>query len=109
MTDYDDYGIPVGAYQEPEGLRLQAWRVVRAFYLYRVRPLVGKGYTGLRRGDWSFRRLFTLANALVLLWWVVLYWGERGTFNGSIDSCSWDKWEDWVRESSPRIHQNGRS
>jgi hypothetical protein len=96
MTKYDDYGIPVGAYQEPEGLRLQAWRVVRAFYLYRLRPLAGKGYNALKRRDWNFRRLLTLPNALVLLWWVVLYWGESGTFNSAIESCNWDKWENWV-------------
>jgi hypothetical protein len=97
MTTYDDYGIPVGAYSEPESLTHQAWRVARAFYLYRMRPFASRGYNGLRRGDWSFRRLFTLVNALVLLWWVVLYWGERGIFNAAINSCSWDRWEDWVR------------
>jgi hypothetical protein len=99
MTEYDDYGIPVGAYQEPEGLRNQAWRVVRAFYLYRLRPLAGTGYDVLRRRDWSFKRLFTLANALVLLWWAVLYWGESGAFTSAIESCSWDKWENWVCDS----------
>ena len=96
MTTYDDYGIPVGAYSEPESLTHQAWRVARAFYLYRIRPLAGKGFNVLKRGDWSFKRFFTLVNALVLLWWVVLYWGERGIFNSAVDSCSWDRWENWV-------------
>lgn len=100
MTQYDDYGVPVGAYQEPEGLAHQTWRTARAVYLYRIRPLVGEGYRLLRRQDWSFRRWFTLANVLVVLWWMVLYWGERGVFNGNIDSCSWDKWENWVRFTS---------
>jgi len=96
MTTYDDYGIPVGAYSEPESLAHQAWRVARAFYLYRIRPFAGKGFNVLKKGDWSFKRLLTLVNALVLLWWVVLYWGERGIFNGAVDSCSWDRWETWV-------------
>jgi hypothetical protein len=96
MTEYDDYGIPVGAFVEPEDFRGQAWRTARAFYLYRVRPLAWQSYTAVRRADWSFRRWFTLANALVVLWWVVLYWGERGAFDGGIESCSWDRWEDWV-------------
>jgi hypothetical protein len=51
----------------------------------------------LRSGRWSFRQLFTLVKALVLLWWVVLYWGERGVFNSAVESCNWDKWESWVR------------
>jgi hypothetical protein len=96
MTEYDDYGIPVGAYQEPEGLLPQTWRTARAFYLYRLRPLAISGLHALIGEDWSFRRLFTLANALVVLWWVVLYWGESGVFNGNIESCNWDKWENWV-------------
>ncbi|KAF2831229.1 hypothetical protein CC86DRAFT_463171 [Ophiobolus disseminans] len=101
MTTYDDYGVPVGAYSEPEGLMHQAWRVARAFYLYRIRPLVGRGFNGLKRGDWSFKRLFTLVNALVLLWWAVLYWGERGIFNGAINTCDWDTWEKWEAGANP--------
>jgi hypothetical protein len=103
MTTYDDYGVPVGAYSEPEGLTHQAWRVARAFYLYRVRPLAGRGFGVFNRRHWSLRRLFTLANALVLVWWVSLYWGERGTFNAAVDSCRWDKWENWVRYAHLRF------
>lgn len=99
MTQYDDYGVPVGAYQEPEGLVHQTWRTARAVYLYKIRPLSGEGFRLLKRQDWSFNRWFTLANVLVVLWWVVLYWGERGVFNGNVDSCSWDKWENWVRHN----------
>ncbi|KAH7399580.1 hypothetical protein BKA66DRAFT_406881 [Pyrenochaeta sp. MPI-SDFR-AT-0127] len=101
MTTYDEYGVPVGAYSEPESLTMQAWRVARAFFLYRIRPAVFGSYNSLRRGEWSFRRLFTLANVLVLLWWVVLYWGERGVFNGAVDSCSWEKWEKWEAGANP--------
>jgi hypothetical protein len=92
MTTYDEYGVPVGAYSEPDGLIAQAWRTARAFYLYRIRPI----YTAWKRGDWSFRRLFTLVNVLVVVWWAVLYWGERGTFNGAVESCNWEGWEKWV-------------
>ena len=97
MTTYDEYGIPVGAYSEPESLTHQAWRLGRAFFLYRIRPAVQGKRNELRSGNCSFKRLFTLVNGLVLLWWVVLYWGERGIFNSAVESCHWDKWEDWVR------------
>tara|TARA_R110002003_G_scaffold126_26_gene11664 strand:- start:33995 stop:36049 length:2055 start_codon:yes stop_codon:yes gene_type:complete len=107
MTEYDDYGIPVGAYVEPEGLTRQAWRVARAFYLYRIRPFAGKGYAAVKRGDWSFKRLFTLVNALVLVWWVVLYWGERATFNSAIESCNWESWENWVRDDIREVCKLG--
>ncbi|KAI4648865.1 uncharacterized protein J4E79_009937 [Alternaria viburni] len=101
MTTYDEYGIPVGAYSEPESLTHQAWRLGRAFFLYRIRPAVQGKRNELRSGNWSFKRLFTLVNGLVLLWWVVLYWGERGIFNSAVESCHWDKWEDWEAGANP--------
>lgn len=96
MTTYDEYGIPVGAYSEPENLATQAWRLLRVLWVYRARPIVQGRYSAFRRGDWSFRRVCTLVNALVLVWWAVLYWGERGVFNGAVESCNWERWEDWV-------------
>ncbi|CAO2657003.1 Nn.00g058060.m01.CDS01 [Neocucurbitaria sp. VM-36] len=101
MTTYDEYGIPVGAYSEPESLTVQAWRVARAFLLYRIKPALQERHNALKRGEWSIRRLVTLVNGLVLLWWVVLYWGERGVFNGAVQSCSWDRWENWEAGANP--------
>ena len=91
MTEYDDYGVPVGAYQEPDSFTGQTYRTARAFFVYRVRPFVEKR---VAQGRW--KRLFSLANALVVIWWVVVYWGERGAFNGAVGSCNWNAWEDWV-------------
>ena len=71
MTTYDEYGVPVGAYSEPESLTHQAWRLVRAFFLYRIRPAVQEKRNELQSGSWSFKRLFTLVRALVLLWWLL--------------------------------------
>ena len=33
---------------------------------------------------------------IVLLWILVLWWGEEHVFNRSISTCEWDKWETWV-------------
>ena len=100
MTQYDDYGIPV-AYSEPESLTHQAWRLARAFYLYRIRPFAIGHTSALKRREWNFRRLFSLANALVVIWWVVLYWGEKGVFNSTIESCNWEAWEKWEPGANP--------
>ncbi|KAF2627959.1 hypothetical protein BU25DRAFT_340748 [Macroventuria anomochaeta] len=96
MTEYDDYGVPVGAYQEPDSFTGQTYRTARAFLIYSVRPFVEKRVT---QGRW--KRLFSLANALVAIWWVVVYWGERGAFNGAVGSCNWDAWENWEEGASP--------
>ncbi|KAH8725317.1 hypothetical protein GQ44DRAFT_616424 [Phaeosphaeriaceae sp. PMI808] len=91
-TAYDDYGIPVGAYREPEGLVQQAWRVMRAIYLYRIRHIVKR---------WEWRRVCSVANALVVVWWVVLYWGERGVFDEGVKGCAWEGWEKWEDGANP--------
>lgn len=109
MTTYDEYGVPVGAYSEPESLTHQAWRLARALFLYRIRPTIQGQHNVVRRGNWSFKRLFTLVNALVLLWWFVLYWGERGVFNGAVGSCAWDQWENWVCHNVSTLDNNIRS
>ena len=40
---------------------------------------------------------------LVLIWLLVLWWGERRVFKSSIEGCQWDLWEAWV------CHQNAFS
>lgn len=96
FDETDDWGVPVGAYQDPDSLAGQMWSLARAYLVYRCKPAVVSQYQALRRRNWSPRRLFTLANALVLLWGAVLYWGERAVFDGAVGRCSWDGWENWV-------------
>ena len=33
---------------------------------------------------------------LVVIWVLMLWWGERITFGSSVSSCEWEKWEHWV-------------
>lgn len=72
----------------------------------RSRPLSSLLQTG--RGDarsYGFkitgrillRRLFTFSNLLVLLWFWLLWWGERRVFRDSLEGCTWGDWEAWVR------------
>lgn len=52
----------------------------------------------LRRAqsDWNVRRLLSLPHLLVVVWALVLLWGERWVFQSSIEACEWRKWERWV-------------
>lgn len=45
-----------------------------------------------------FKRVFTIANAVILLWAYTLWWGERTVFQQSIDACAWENWERWVSQ-----------
>ncbi|KAF2736672.1 hypothetical protein EJ04DRAFT_489628 [Polyplosphaeria fusca] len=101
MTTYDDYGLPVGAYAEPESLAHQAWRVARAFAIYRVKPAAQKGLSHARSGGWNWRRLLTLVKVLIVVWYFTLYWGERSVFNSTIDGCQWESWEKWESGANP--------
>lgn len=40
--------------------------------------------------------IFTLPNAIILLWIFSIRWGERTVFEDHINQCLWDSWEDWV-------------
>lgn len=42
------------------------------------------------------RRLFTVANAVILVWLFALWRGERTVFQEAIDRCLWESWEKWV-------------
>lgn len=42
------------------------------------------------------RRLFTVANAVVVMWLFTLWWGERTVFQEAFDRCVWESWEKWV-------------
>lgn len=44
----------------------------------------------------SPRGLFNLPNAFIVIWIIVLLWGERWVFEGSISACQWTNWERWV-------------
>ena len=44
-------------------------------------------------------RLFTIVNALVVLWLFTLWWGERNVFQESLEMCDWGNWEQWVSGS----------
>jgi hypothetical protein len=54
---------------------------------------------GLQKICWRIvRRVFSVANALILLWIFTLWWGERTVFRESLDKCDWNKWEKWVSD-----------
>lgn len=52
------------------------------------------------------RRLLSLPHALVAIWIVILFWGERWVFDSKVESCSWDHWESWVSaDGAPQRRQ----
>ncbi|KZF25310.1 hypothetical protein L228DRAFT_244116 [Xylona heveae TC161] len=53
------------------------------------------------RNRWNVRRHLSLRNALVLLWVIVLWWGERRVFRESFQACQWSSWERWPPGSAP--------
>ncbi|KAF2278133.1 uncharacterized protein EI97DRAFT_414390 [Westerdykella ornata] len=96
MTAYDDYGMPVDAYGEPESLAHQAWRVARAFVLYRLKPRWNES-----RRRWRWRSILSVGRILIVIWLVALYYGERGVFKSSVASCEWERWENWHSDANP--------
>ncbi|KIW19972.1 hypothetical protein PV08_00547 [Exophiala spinifera] len=46
-------------------------------------------------------RTWNLPTALVLIWGIVLLWGERFTYGNSVQRCLWQKWESWPTHARP--------
>lgn len=56
-----------------------------------------QGSNALRARLWRiFRYIFTVTNALAVLWFFTLWWGERAVFQDSLERCAWENWEKWV-------------
>lgn len=49
-----------------------------------------------RRVKTNWRNWFNVPNACILIWAVLLLWGERWTFESAIKACKWKNWERWV-------------
>lgn len=60
--------------------------------LPRYRHTIRKGQQRL-----TFGAIFSLPNALIVLWIFLLWWGEVVVFRSSVQSCEWRSWERWVR------------
>ncbi|KUI54727.1 Cell division control protein 1 [Cytospora mali] len=46
-------------------------------------------------------RLFSIPHVLVILWVLVLMWGERWIFHTKVESCHWSNWEKWPSGTTP--------
>ena len=46
------------------------------------------------------RRIRSLPNVLIILWLILLYWGEILVFRQSVAACHWSNWEQWVRRTA---------
>lgn len=51
--------------------------------------------------SWRPRNLLGTPLALIIIWWVVLWWGEEVVFRHSVEGCAWSKWESWPATSTP--------
>ncbi|WEW60009.1 hypothetical protein PRK78_005491 [Emydomyces testavorans] len=61
----------------------------------RSRHRHGGGIIGILRVVCSLR------NALIGLWIVTMWWGERKVFRDAVEECGWEKWESWPKDAVP--------
>lgn len=48
------------------------------------------------RRNLTLRRISSFPHLMVVIWAVVLLWGERWIFHTKVESCHWSNWEKWV-------------
>ncbi|EXJ88376.1 hypothetical protein A1O1_05306 [Capronia coronata CBS 617.96] len=47
------------------------------------------------------RRLWSVPSVLILLWILILFWGERFVFQQRARECRWQQWETWPAHAQP--------
>ena len=50
-------------------------------------------------GAWNPRELLGIPLVLIIIWMLVLWWGEEAIFRRKVEDCAWDRWESWVGAS----------
>lgn len=82
----------------PSGLGMQMQRLWERNSYSSVSTSTSRVPRGLRHWTerWHPRRLLSLPHLLILVWLLVLLWGERWVFESSIKACEWGRWERWV-------------
>ena len=52
------------------------------------------------------RDLLDIRVFFIILWALLLWWGEENTFRRKIQDCDWDRWETWVSHMSRCTAEN---
>ncbi|KAB5549874.1 hypothetical protein GE09DRAFT_1128126 [Coniochaeta sp. 2T2.1] len=47
------------------------------------------------------RRLLSFPHALVVVWVLLLLWGERWVYHSRVERCHWSSWENWPPGATP--------
>lgn len=79
-----------------------------------LRARSGRGYTHgasnsrshPSREPWKLRSLLDVRLALVVLWILLLWWGEEAVFRRGVKGCAWDRWESWVGTCTPHLRES---
>jgi ethanolamine phosphate phosphodiesterase len=96
---YGDLRSSRNHFRDPQGLQERATSGIASIFTsfqrgLKTRPANGGASSKPRKS--LLRRVFSLGNVLILIWIYTIYWGERISFNSSINACDWRHWESWV-------------
>ena len=100
MTSY--HRIPQDAsnqYPKSPSFTAQAVQLTHIVAVHHILPTISSTAQQCKaglHGRWNLRSFLTLGKILTVLWFLLLYWGERSIFRNSVDSCEWSNWENWV-------------
>lgn len=111
-----------GHASRPFGSKLEQIRGLSQRSLEGLLPIVGHRFPYLQAGSgrrythgasnsrlhpsrepWKLRSLLDVRLALIILWILLLWWGEEAVFRRGVKGCAWDRWESWVGTSVPHL------
>ncbi|KAK4227478.1 putative cell division control protein [Podospora fimiseda] len=83
---------------------IQSYRWLVRFWRERGRRMTQAGMVAMAkrtRQNLAYNRVFSVPHLLVILWVVVLLWGERWVFHSAVEDCHWSNWEHWPADATP--------
>ncbi|KAK3996429.1 putative cell division control protein [Cladorrhinum sp. PSN332] len=89
---------------ELRALIIRSYRSLLRFWRERGRRMAQAGVVTMARRtrqNLAYNRVFSVPHLFVIVWVVVLLWGERWVFHSSVEDCHWSNWENWTAGATP--------
>ncbi|KAL8699232.1 MAG: hypothetical protein Q9201_006114 [Fulgogasparrea decipioides] len=108
MSSYRHAPLSTGQYyRDPPGFLDRLYDGARHVYQDYISDLLANAQGDNRRSPHRKgptlhpRSLLGLPTALILIWMIVLWLGEVGTFRSKVKACGWQYWEKWPDSATP--------
>ncbi|KAM0262933.1 hypothetical protein ACHAQJ_001528 [Trichoderma viride] len=95
-----DLSVAEEIYRGVASLLHLLWKWIKGPGMHKVAILAARVLHQIRR-NLTARRLLSFPHVLVVLWMLLLFWGERWIYTNHVNVCDWKSWERWPKDATP--------